>query len=287
MTAPRIQERKLARIRTLPAPHRGQFGPDHQVVEVIQPDEWADADPFILLMDDRSEGRLLAGPHPHAGFETVTFMIDGDLPAEQGGGTLAPGDVEWTTTGSGIVHGPDRPLEGRLRALQLWLTLPRRDRWTAPDHQFVRRDGALVRREPGAELRLYSGTTGELVSPTRNRVPVTLVDVRLDAGAAMTQQVPASHNGFFYVLDGEAELGADRQRLAVGQVGWLDRGDGDGDGETAVRIANPGAQPLRVLFYAGQRQDIPIAWYGPFIGDTRDDIARSIERYRAGKFLRV
>ncbi len=279
-------KRKLGRVRTLPPPAPGQFGPAHQVVEVITPDEWREADPFILLMDDRLDGRLQAGPHPHAGFETVTFLVDGSMPAEhQSGGGLRPGDVEWTTAGSGIVHGPAAPIEGRMRGLQLWLTLPRAERWTAPDHQFIRRDEALVRRAPGVEVRLYSGASGRLVSPTRNRVPVTLVDARLEPNAETIERVPAAHNGFLYVLEGEARVGADAQPLAVGQVGWLDRPSGDG--ETTLRIANEGSSPLRVLFYAGARQDVPIAWYGPFIGDTRADIMRSFERYQSGTFVRI
>ncbi|WP_224244863.1 pirin family protein [Hyalangium gracile] len=286
MALPLLSHRKLARVRTLPAPSPGQFGPAHTAIEVIRPHEWEDADPFILLMDDRLDGRLVAGPHPHAGFETVTFLVDGTMPAEhQREGALAAGDVEWTTAGSGIVHGPDAPIEGRMRVLQLWLTLPQAQRWTEPDHQFIRRDAALVRREPGAEVRLYSGATGSLVSPTRNRVPVTLVDVHVQPGAEVTQLLPASHNGFLYVLEGEARIGIDAQPLRPGQVGWLDRVMGDG--ETALRIANAGAEPLRVLLYTGQRQNIPLAWYGPFIGDTRADIVRSFERYQAGTFLRV
>jgi quercetin 2,3-dioxygenase len=278
--------RRLGRVRTLPPPARGQFGPDHTVVEVITPDEWREADPFILLMDDRLDGRLVAGPHPHAGFETVTFLVDGDLPAEhQSGGGLRPGDVEWTTAGSGIVHGPAAPIEGKMRALQLWLTLPRAERWTAPDHQFIRRGEALVRRAPGAEVHLYSGTSGALVSPTRNRVPVTLVDAQLAPGAEIIERVPLGYNGFLYVLEGEARIGADAQPLVLGQVGWLDRLTGDGDSE--LRLANPGPRPLRVLFYAGARQDVPITWYGPFIGDTRDDITRSFARYQSGTFVRI
>ena len=278
--------RELRQIRTLPPPARGQFGPDHKAVEVIRPGEWEQTDPFILLMDDRLDGRLMAGPHPHAGFETVTFLVDGQLPAEHGGaGALAPGDVEWTTAGSGIVHGPDAPIEGRLRVLQLWLTLPKAQRWTDPDHQIVRVADAPVRQEPGVEARLYSGASGGLTSPTRNRVPVTLLDIQLAAGASLNHVVPGSHNGFLYALDGEALVGSDGQRLLPGQVGWLAQATTLGDDD--LRIANPGAAPARVLLYTGERQDVPIAWFGPFIGDTRADIVRSFERYQSGAFQRV
>jgi redox-sensitive bicupin YhaK (pirin superfamily) len=274
-------ERKLARVITLPEPSPGQFGPAHRAVEVITPGQWADNDPFILLMDDRLDGELIGGPHPHAGFETVSFLVDGEMASESGHGRLAPGDVEWTTAGKGIVHG-STGIRGRMRLLQLWVTLPKKDRWTDPDHQLVPAASALVRREPGAEIRLYSGASGPLQSPTRNRVPMTLVDVHLDGGASIEQALPTSHNGFFYVLEGTAQLGADATSLVPGQIGWLDRPQIAG--ESTIRIASAGAGKLRVLLYSGERQNVPIVSYGPFIGDTRQDIVRSIERYQSGVF---
>lgn len=279
-----MTNRKLGRIRTLAAPAEGQFGPDHTVVEVITPGEWVDADPFILLMDDRADGTLEAGPHPHAGFETVSFLVQGDMASEQQGQPrLGEGDVEWITTGSGIVHGPDSPPNGKMRMLQLWLNLPKRDRWTTPDHQFIRASEALVAKTKGAEVRLYSGRYGELTSPTRNRVPVNLTDVRLQPGASTVHSVPDSFNGFLYVLDGAVTVSG--ASLKVGQVGWLDRPDTTGTGE--VEISNISGQPARVLFYAAERQNVPLAHYGPFVGDTRDDLVRSFERYKQGTFLRV
>jgi len=97
-------------------------------------------------------------------------------------------------------------VRGSFRLLQLWLTLPKASRWTEPDHQIIRAADAPMRREPGVEVRLYSGTTGDLVSSTRNRVPVTLVDVRPEPGARVEQQLPASYNGFVYVIDGIAAV---------------------------------------------------------------------------------
>lgn len=277
-------ERTVARRIELPAPKRGQFGPDHEVVEVIQPDAWADQDPFILLMDDRLDGTLQAGPHPHAGFETVTLPVVGAMDSEGGEGRLAPGDVEWTTAGSGIVHGPASTVRGQFRILQLWLTLPQSLRWTEPDHQIIRRDEAPVRKEPGVEIRLYSGRTGDLVSPTRNRTPVTLIDATVDPGARFSQELPANYNGFLYVLEGAAVAGG--TELRPGQVGWLDRPAASAPGEepTNLVIANEGSSPMRVLLYAGARQEVSLVSYGPFIGDTPQDIERSIERYRSGVF---
>jgi redox-sensitive bicupin YhaK (pirin superfamily) len=279
-------ERKLGLIRTLPPPSPGQFGPDHTAIEVIRPGEWNEADPFILLMDDRVDGRLLAGPHPHAGFETVTFIVQGSMPAEhRNEAPLAAGDAEWTTAGAGIVHGPNEPLAGRIRVLQLWLTLPKAERWTEPDHQIIRGAEAPVRREPGAELTLYSGTSGALVSPTRNRVPVTLLDVRLDARSAVEHQVPATHNGFLYVLEGELRVGSNGPFLRPGQIAWLARDPGAD--ETRLRLANESSSAARVLLYTGERQNDAIVWYGPFIGDTQADIVRSFQGYQSGAFRRV
>jgi redox-sensitive bicupin YhaK (pirin superfamily) len=178
---------------------------------------------------------------------------------------------------------PDKPISGKLRVLQLWVTLPKADRWTTPDHQFIRTGEAIVQRDPGAERRVYSSAIGSLVSPTRNRVPVTLVDVRLEPGASVTPPLPATHNGFIYPLAGEVVAGG--QAVRDGQIGWLARATSDGD--TTLELRNETTAPARVLLYAGARQNVSITSYGPFIGDTREDIARSIERYHAGTFLRV
>ncbi|MDF3068883.1 MAG: pirin family protein [Polyangiaceae bacterium] len=283
MAMPNIS-RSLARVVSLPPAAPGQFGEDHTVVEVIKPQGWAEQDPFILLMDDRVDGSLRAGPHPHAGFETVTFPVEGGMESEGGAGRLHPGDVEWTTAGSGIVHGPDRPVSGRFRILQLWLALPAAQRWTEPDNQIISGDSVPVRHEPGATVRLYSGVTGELSSPTRNRVPVTLVDVRLEPGARVEQELPSDYNGFLYVLEGEARIGAEGTPLGLSEVGWLDRPSLGGSG--TLTIMNDGPTPLRLLLYAGQRQNIPIVSYGPFIGGSKEDIMQSIDRYQTGSFRR-
>ncbi|MGV3621579.1 MAG: pirin family protein [Archangium sp.] len=277
------QQRTLGRVRTLPAPAQGQFGPDHKVIEVIRQDEWADADPFILLMDDRLSGRFVGGAHPHTGMETVTFLVDGSMGQENGGDArLAPGDVEWTTTGKGIIHGGHIPASDvNLRALQLWVTLPKAERWAEPDHQFIQKSEALTRSEPGVEVKLYSGRSGDLKSPTRNHVPVTVAAITLQPGASVEQDAPLSYNGFFYVLEGKAEVGG--KALTVGQVGWLDKPE-VAKGDAHIRVRNAGEGPLRVLFYAGVRQNIPLVTYGPFVGDTPDDIQRAFRDYRAGGF---
>jgi hypothetical protein len=171
-----------------------------------------------------------------------------------------------------------------MRVLQLWLTLPQASRWTEPDHQIIRAAEAPTWNGEGAQVRLYSGKLGELRSTTRNHVPVTLLEIQLQPGATFEQVLPLRHNGFFYVLEGAVRIGSEGKDLRPGQVGWLDRHEDAGEG--AIRVSNPAPAPARVLFYAGERQDVPIVWYGPFIGDTRQDIGRSFERYQSGSFRR-
>jgi quercetin 2,3-dioxygenase len=131
------------------------------------------------------------------------------------------------------------------------------------------------------EARLYSGRTGTLCSPTRNRVPVTLVDFRLQAAAAVEQALPASYNGFVYVIDGEVRAGVDAVALQQGDVGWLDRPSGSG--ATVLRLT-AGTHGARVLLYAGEPQNEPMIQHGPFVAGSEQDIARLYREYRAGRF---
>ncbi|GMU02316.1 pirin family protein [Corallococcus caeni] len=274
-----VLERRLERIIDLPEPAPGQFGPAHTVVPVISPEDYARSDPFILLMDDRIDGQPIGGPHPHAGFETVTLVVKGGMTHDSG--RLGEGDVQWMTAGSGVIHGEG--LEGGMsqaRILQLWLTLPKAQRWVPAGFQDLSYAELPVRREPGVEVRLYSGSSGAVRSATKNYVPVTLAELQLEPGASIAQDLPASYNGFFLVLEGEVAVGPDRRALKPGQVGWLDRPVSGGD--SIVHVT--GTTRARVLLYAGQPQRDPLVSHGPFIGDTQADILRSIEGYRTGRF---
>ncbi len=271
-------ERVLEQVITLPAPAPGQFGPAHTVVPVIEQQDYARSDPFILLMDDRIDGQPIGGPHPHAGFETVTLILQGEMVHDEG--RIGVGDVQWMTAGSGVIHGEGLGQAGKARILQLWVALPKAQRWAPPAYQDIRYETLPVRREPGVEVRVYSGSSGGVQSPTRNHVPVTLAEFRLEAGATVTQELPSSHNGFFYVLEGEVAIGPDERVLRPGQVGWLDRPLSAG--ESSIRIA--ARAPSRLLLYAGEPQHDPLVSYGPFIGDTQEDIVRVMGEYRSGRY---
>ena len=271
-------ERRLERVIVLPDPMPGQFGPAHTVVPVISHEDYAWADPFILLMDDRLDGQPIGGPHPHAGFETVTLVVKGGMVHD--GGRLGERDAQWMTAGGGVVHGEGLEKAGQARILQLWLTLPKAQRWVPASYQDIPYAELPVRREPGVEVRLYSGSSGGVRSETKNYVPVTLAEFQLEPGATLEQDLPASYNGFFYVLEGEIAVGPDARALRPGQVGWLDRPVVGGN--SSIRIT--ATTRARALLYAGQPQGDPLVSYGPFIGDTQADILRVMGEYRSGRY---
>jgi redox-sensitive bicupin YhaK (pirin superfamily) len=280
-------QRGIARVVTSPAPEPGFMGAGHTAVRVIDlgGEDFTRTDPFIGLMDDRVHrpGLPLGGAHPHAGFETVTFMLDGYV-QDRDEGPLEAGDVLWMTAGSGVIHNEEVTSTGRVRLLQLWLALSQAERWAEPRFQRIPLASAPVRREPGVELRLYSGRSGDVRSPTLNHVPVTLADVRLQPGATVVQDLPASYNGFLVVLEGAVRVGPDATRVAADQVGWLDRPVGGDESVLELTAESDGA---RALLYAGEPTGDPIVVQGPFVGDTSQDNTRSYHRFLQGQFVRM
>ena len=224
----------------------------------------------------------VGGPHPHAGFETVTLILDGAIYDRDEGGTLNAGEVQWMTAGSGVIHNEDVRTKGKMSLPQLGLTLPKRERSIEPGFQVVHSESIPVRHEPKAEIRVYSGSSGSLRSGTRNHVPVTMVEIRLEPHASVEQEVPISYNGFVYVVDGSSQIG--ETVLNTGQVGWLDRPSGNDTGIVRVVAGDSGA---RLILYAGQSQGDSLVSYGPFIRDSKQDIARLFAGYQAGQFPRL
>src|ERR1700752_931526 len=204
-----LYQRHISRIYSVPELAPGFVGPGHLAAPVIPLEDFALSDPFILLMDDHLDigDRPLGGPHPHAGFETVTLILDGAIFDRDEGGTLNAGEVQWMTAGSGIIHSEDVRTKGRVRLLQLWLTLPRNKRWTAPDFQPINVNEVPVHREKGAEIRVYSGSSVGLHSGTRNHVPVMMVGINLEPHASAELDIAASYNGFAFVIGGSVRIG--------------------------------------------------------------------------------
>ena len=283
-----MAERLIARVVTTAAPSPGFIGDGHTAVSVIDPKEFSHNDPFIVLMDDRIDlepGREAGGAHPHGGFETVTFVVEGEL-RDRDEGTLRTGDVLWMTAGSGVIHNEKVVPLGKSRILQLWLTLPHDERWAAPRFEHIVRDAAPVRREPGVEARVYSGSSGSARSTTHNYVPVTLVDLRLQPGARFEQELPDSYNGFLYILEGAVSVGEEHTRLIAGQVGWLAEEQSNASDVSTVRMI-AGDDGARLILYAGERQGVPIMMHGPFVGESRADIMRLSRQYLDGKMPRI
>jgi redox-sensitive bicupin YhaK (pirin superfamily) len=280
------QQRRIARVVTVPPLAPGFIGPGHLAAQVVSPQDFHLNDPFIMLADDHldiGEGPV-GGPHPHAGFETVTLLLEGAIYDRDEGGVINAGEVQWMTGGRGIIHGENVAAKGKVRLLQLWLTLPKSERWTTPAFQDIRADAIPVRRERGVEVRVYSGTSGGSRARTRNHVPVTLTEIRMDAQASFDQDLPTSYNGFVFVVDGSVKVGEEATSLKTGQVGWLDRPDGGGVSMLRIVAGRDGA---RVVLYAGEPQRVPIVSHGPFIADSQTDITRLFNEYRAGEFVRM
>jgi len=280
-----VGTRGLAHVVTLPPPGPGFIGEGHTAIHVIDSQEFAHNDPFIMLADDRvdlPQGQRAGGPHPHAGFEILTFAVEGEA-RDRDEGLLRAGDVLWMTAGSGVVHNEDLEPLGKLRILQLWVTLPTASRWVAPRFEHVPREAAPVRQEPGVEARIYSGASGGIQSPPHTYLPMTVIDIRLGPNAVFEQDVPSSYNGFLYPLEGQLLVdGSPSQGLSVGQIGWLE----SGGPSTTVRLT-AGRDGSRVMLYAGERQDVPIVTHGPFVGESRSDLVRLSQAYVQGRMPRI
>jgi redox-sensitive bicupin YhaK (pirin superfamily) len=280
------QQRRIARTVTVPPLAPGFVGPGHLAAQVVSPDDFVVNDPFIMLADDHLDigDRPVGGPHPHAGFETVTLILEGAIYDRDEGGVIKAGEVQWMTAGSGIIHGENVATRGEVRLLQLWLTLPKRQRWTTPAFRDIHADAIPVRREKGVEVRVYSGASGALRSGTPNHVPVTIVEITMSPHAEIDQEIPSSYNGFAFVIRGSVRIGEDSALVNAGQVGWLDRPQGDAVSTLHVAAGDEGA---RLVLYTGQPQGDAIVSHGPFIGDSEEDIRRLYAEYRAGRFQRM
>lgn len=253
-----------------PAFHPGFLGQGHLAAAVIGGDRFAETDPFILLMDDRLDlpgGEPVGGPHPHAGFETVTLVLQGN------GGEWETGSLELMTAGKGIVHTEEITGRTRVHILQLWLALPPQARNAEPKDQKLSAGAVPVYRTDGGEIRIYSGSSHGMASPLRNLTPLTLLEIRLEALAALSTEIPADQRGFAYVLEGAARIAG--ATVETGQVAWLAH-----DGQPLDVQAGP--EGARLVVYAGTPHGAEIVSHGPFIADTADDIRRLYREYRQG-----
>ncbi len=276
-------KRKLVR-QYRPADHPGFLGAGHIARALVQGD-FADTDPFILLMDDmldKKDDHPAGGPHPHAGFETVTLLLEGELGDDVHG--MKTGDLEIMTAGSGIIHTETITKKTRLRILQLWLTLSKEERWAEPRVQSILSSHVPKTSVNGGNVKLYSGSIAGISSPVKNHVPVIIADISVQAGGSATFNLPASYTTFLYVLEGTLQIGDDKKKLLQDEVGWLNRFDSAAESEVLISAAEAGA---RFVLYSGEPQGDPIVSHGPFIGDTTEDISRLYQEFRSGKMNHI
>jgi hypothetical protein len=259
---------------------RAGQGADHRVRVVVEPGKWEEIDPFLALMEDWFPPGTF-GPHPHRGFETVTYVLEGRLrhrDNHDGEGVLEAGDAQLMTAGSGIIH-EEEPISPMVHSLQLWLNLPARLKMTEPRYQDLRSSSVPVRNEPGAEIRVFSGHSGTDAAATLNHVPLTMLDLKLEAGARVNQDSSPRETVFVYVIEGAVTLGANSLRASSGQVAWFYPSDRGSPGITMVAEEKThavyfGAQPLRE----------PVVASGPFVMNTAEEIRTAFADYRSGKF---
>ncbi len=250
---------------------------------------FARLDPFLMLDEFRSDDPddYIAGfpSHPHRGFETVTYMLDGHMRHEDNlgnRGDLGPGDVQWMTAARGIIHSEmPQQVAGRLRGFQLWVNLPARDKMKPAWYRDIpARDVPLAQLAHGVQVRVICGTlqlgAGQWTGPAPARSAVTqYLDVHLPPAAVFETAVAEGDNGFLYLYEGAATVGPQDQQLPANSAGVL----GPGDALT-VRAAADGA---RFLLLAGTPIGEPVVQYGPFVMNTRAEIEQAINDYQSGR----
>ncbi|SDP07827.1 hypothetical protein SAMN05428975_0236 [Mucilaginibacter sp. OK268] len=276
-------KRKLAD-SYLPQKEQGFLGQGH-IARTLVGRDFKLSDPFIYLMDDnidKTDYIPVGGPHPHAGFETVSLLVDGKIVEQTE--SMEKGDFQIMTAGSGIVHTEtiDKPTKGRL--FQLWLTLPKENRWAEPRLQILNADKVPVSEKDGVGIRLYSGSLAGISSPVLNYVPLIVAEINLGAGKSTTLDLPANFNAFIVVINGNVEIGEEKQLLTAEQVGWLNHSDEDSVSELQL---NAGKEDVRLILYAGKPQDEPIVSQGPFIADKADQIQKLYRDFRYGKMNHI
>jgi quercetin 2,3-dioxygenase len=253
-------------------------------------------DPFLMLDEfysDNPDDYIAGFPaHPHRGFETVTYMLDGHMRHEDtlgNRGDLGPGDVQWMTAARGIIHSEmPQQTEGRMRGFQLWLNLPSKEKMKPARYRDIPSGEIPVHKlAGGGEVRVIAGTLeldGESTSgpvngggEKRSTDPLYL-DVRLPAGAEFTVPLAAAHNAFLYTYDGSAEVGAAEaaKPLPHRAAGVLSAGD-------RVRV-RAGGGGVRFLLLAAKPLHEPVVQYGPFVMNTREEIEQALADYRDGRF---
>ncbi|XP_043691836.1 pirin-like protein [Telopea speciosissima] len=238
--------------------------------------EFKNVDPFILLdeFDVSAPGGFT--DHPHRGFETVTYMLQGALTHQDFAGhkgTIRTGDVQWMTAGRGIVHS-EMPGEGTNKGLQLWVNLSSKDKMVEPRYQDLPKENIKSAEKNGVEVRVITGEAMGIRSPVFTRTPAMYLDFILKPEAKWYQSIPVSWNSFVYVIEGEGVFGTlDSAAVTAHHVLVLGPGNG-------VNVWNKSTEPLRFILIGGQPLNEPVARRAFFVMNTQAEINQTLEDYR-------
>ncbi|GAA1322065.1 pirin family protein [Pseudonocardia xinjiangensis] len=286
-------DRRVRSVTTAPSGFEGEGFPVRRALAGI---DLRDLDPF-LMMDQMGEVEYAPGEpkgtswHPHRGFETVTYIIDGTFEhadSHGGGGLITNGDTQWMTAGGGLLH-IERPPEslvmsgGLFHGLQLWVNLPKADKWLEPRYQDLRaRESALLTTsDGGALIRVIAGELAGHAGPGSTHTPVAMMHATVAPGATVRLPWRRDFNALVYVLSGAGAVGPEKQPVRTGQAALFGPGDTitvSGNEKQESRLAG-----LDVIFLGGQPIREPIAWAGPFVMNTRAEVLQTFEDYQKGK----
>ncbi len=286
-------DRAVAAVTTAPRGFEGEGFPVRRAFAGV---DMSLLDPFVHL-DQMGEVEYAPGEpkgtpwHPHRGFETVTYMIDGIMEhqdSQGGGGVISNGDTQWMTAGAGILH-IERPPEhlvvsgGLFHGFQLWVNLPARDKFLPPRYQDIRSGAVtlLTTSDGGALLRLIAGELDGHRGPGDTHTPIVMIHATLAPGARVRLPWRHDFNALAYVLGGAGTAGAENRPVGDGQLAVF-------TGNGAVTLAAAAGQESRhaameVLILGGRPIGEPVAWYGPFVMNTRAELVQAFEDFHAGK----
>ncbi|WP_329295893.1 pirin family protein [Streptomyces sp. NBC_01455] len=286
-------ERAVRAVTTAPSGLEGEGFPVRRAFAGI---DHQHLDPFIL-MDQMGEVEYAPGEakgtpwHPHRGFETVTYIIDGIFDHQDthgGGGTITNGDTQWMTAGSGLLHieAPPESLVvsgGLFHGIQLWVNLPAKDKMIVPRYQDIRGGTVQLLSTPdgGALLRVIAGDLDGHQGPGITHTPITMVHATLRPGAEMTLPWRQEFNGLVYVLAGRGAVGSDRRPVHTGQTAVF--GIGSSLTVRADEKQDSNAPDLEVLLLGGRPIREPVSHYGPFVMNTHDELEQAFEDFQRGR----
>lgn len=238
--------------------------------------------PFLMLDEfgsDEAADYIGGFPdHPHRGFQTVTYMLEGKMRHHDNkgnAGVVGPGDVQWMNAGSGLIHSemPEQT-EGMMRGFQLWINLPASEKMSKPAYQEVSADRFPIAEIAGGKIKVIAGVAEEKTGPIIANGQPLYIDVTLNAGAALTQKIDAGHSAFLYVYEGRVKVG--ESVLESGMLGVLENGD-----EVTVQGE---AEGTKFILLSAQPIDEPVARQGPFVMNTQNEIRQAIIDFTEGRF---